>query len=300
LLQAIAASDAPEAGQLILDEYGSWTPAAQKSGIRILVMRPEWTGALLDAISEGKLRGSDLTLDQRQALSSHPVRRVAARARRILSDSGGLPSPDREQVLAELMPLTEQVGDAERGKKIYKEQCAKCHVHSGEGTRIGPDLDRHGRAFESRTADAHHRSQSRRGREFSALYGRDRGRTSPPGTTGLGIKTSLELYDTEGKQQLLLREDVEQIVASSKSLMPDGFEKQITEDGMRDLLEFLTQRGKFLPLPWPRPRRLLAPAECFTTRSHVVSDWCSTTGNRKHFGTCRLSWSILRVSKFPT
>jgi hypothetical protein len=31
--------------------------------------------------------------------------------------------------------------------------------------------------------------------------------------------------------------------------MPDGFEKQVSKTEIRDLLEFLTQRGKFLPLP---------------------------------------------------
>ncbi len=37
-------------------------------------------------------------------------------------------------------------------------------------------------------------------------------------------------------------------MASTKSLMPDGFEKQVSPDDIADLLEFLTQRGKFVPL----------------------------------------------------
>ena len=31
--------------------------------------------------------------------------------------------------------------------------------------------------------------------------------------------------------------------------MPDGFEKQVSRDDLANLLEFLTQRGKYLPLP---------------------------------------------------
>src|SRR5947208_11990141 len=31
--------------------------------------------------------------------------------------------------------------------------------------------------------------------------------------------------------------------------MPDGFEKQLSRKELTDLLEFLTQRGKYLPLP---------------------------------------------------
>jgi hypothetical protein len=62
-------------------------------------------------------------------------------------------------------------------------------------------------------------------------------------------KTAVELFDNEGKKQTLLRADIESIVASPKSLMPEGFEKQIKRQEFIDLLEFLTQRGKYLPLP---------------------------------------------------
>ncbi len=43
------------------------------------------------------------------------------------------------------------------------------------------------------------------------------------------------------------REDIENLQASTKSLMPDGFEKQVKPEEIRDLLEFLTTRGQVLP-----------------------------------------------------
>ena len=36
-----------------------------------------------------------------------------------------------------------------------------------------------------------------------------------------------------------MRENIEEVKASRKSLMPEGFEKQIDKKGMTDLLEFL-------------------------------------------------------------
>jgi hypothetical protein len=62
-------------------------------------------------------------------------------------------------------------------------------------------------------------------------------------------KTAIELFDAEGKKQTILRADIDELVASTKSLMPDGFEKQVSRKDLTDLLEFLTQRGKYLPLP---------------------------------------------------
>src|SRR5207237_3390604 len=82
----------------------------------------------------------ELSLDQRQGLMTHPRRNIATRARRLLARGGGLPDPDRQKVVDELMPLTQQSGDAVAGKQVFKNQCAKCHTHSGEGAKIGPDL----------------------------------------------------------------------------------------------------------------------------------------------------------------
>jgi hypothetical protein len=62
-------------------------------------------------------------------------------------------------------------------------------------------------------------------------------------------RTAIELFDAEGKKQTILRENIEEITTSRKSLMPDGFEKVLSRKELTDLLEFLTQRGKYLPLP---------------------------------------------------
>ncbi len=61
-------------------------------------------------------------------------------------------------------------------------------------------------------------------------------------------KTSIDLLDAEGKKQTILREDIEELAASKKSIMPEGFEKSVPPEGLADLLQFLTQKGKYLPL----------------------------------------------------
>jgi putative heme-binding domain-containing protein len=62
-------------------------------------------------------------------------------------------------------------------------------------------------------------------------------------------RTAVELVDTEGKRHPILREDIDELAGSNKSLMPDGFEKQVGVKDMAHLLEFLTQKGRFVPLP---------------------------------------------------
>jgi hypothetical protein len=62
-------------------------------------------------------------------------------------------------------------------------------------------------------------------------------------------KTAVEILDAEGARHTVLRDDIDDFQASNKSLMPEGFEKQLSETDLANLLEFLTQRGKYLPLP---------------------------------------------------
>jgi putative membrane-bound dehydrogenase-like protein len=248
-LRALQASEAPEAGRLILERLPLLTPATRSACFAVLLSRPEWTRALLDGADKGKVTLADLSLDQKQALTDHPDRAIRRRAQDLLKRGGALPDPDRQKVLEEFLAITKEMGDAAAGKVVFKNQCAKCHVHSGEGTRIGPDLT--GMAVHpkehlltdildpSRSVEANFRAYTlttKSGRVFTGLLASE-------------SKTTIELFDAEGKKQTILRQDVEELAASPKSLMPDGFEKQISRKELTDLLEFLTQRGKYLPLP---------------------------------------------------
>ena len=55
-------------------------------------------------------------------------------------------------------------------------------------------------------------------------------------------KTSIEIIDAEAKKQVIQRENIDELTASTKSLMPEGFEKQFKDNDLVNLLEFLTQK----------------------------------------------------------
>ncbi len=84
-------------------------------------------------------------------------------------------------------------------------------------------------------------------------------------------KTSIDLIDAEGKKQTILRQEIDELAASKKSLKPEGFEKSIPNQGLADLLQFLAQKGKYLPLD------LREVATATTTRG-MLSDSATDTG----------------------
>ena len=214
----------------------------------MLLSRPRSTEAFLDAVDQGTVKLAELSLDQKQALAAHPNAQVRRRARQLLNRGRALPNPDRQKVLAQLLPITKETGDPVAGKVVFTKQCAKCHMHSGEGNRIGPDLT--GMAVHPKTELLTHIIDP-----SSNVEGNFRVYTvvTADGLVLNGLlasesKTAIELFDAEGKKKVVLREDIDELVASPKSLMPEGFEKQVKRQDITDLLEFLTERGKFLPL----------------------------------------------------
>ncbi len=139
-LSSLINSKAARVAPAIIEKLSSLTPDLKESALRVLMARPETTRSLLNAISEGKVAMNDLQLDQRQALRDHPDRQIRDLALKVMETSGGVPSANRVKVLEDWMAVTEQKGDADKGKALYKKHCALCHQHSGEGNNIGPDL----------------------------------------------------------------------------------------------------------------------------------------------------------------
>ncbi len=248
LIAAVSTSDSPEVGSVLVDAMGPMTPSERQAVALALLAKTDWTRTLVGAIETGKAPMSLLTLSQSQALAAHPDRSIADRAKALLARGGGLPDPDREKVILALTPVILKGGDASRGKEIFKKECAKCHMHSGEGGKIGPDLS--GMAAHPKSELIVHildPSRSVEGNFLMYTVSTTDGRVLN-GLLAGETKTSIELLDAEGKKQTILRDDIEEIVSSKKSLMPEGFEKTIPAEGLADLLQFLSAKGKYLPL----------------------------------------------------
>jgi putative heme-binding domain-containing protein len=249
VIEALASSESPAVGPALVKQLPTLSPQARAAALRVLLSRPDSTRAFLDGVEKGTVQLADLALDQKQALADHPDRAIAGRAQKLLAKGGGLPNPDRQKVVDQFLPLTKLKGDPALGKLVFKKHCTTCHVHGGEGNRIGPDLT--GVAVHPKDhllIDILDPSRSVEGnfRVYTVVTGDGRVLN---GLLASETRTSVELIDAEAKKHVLLREDIEQLTVSPKSLMPEGFEKQMSEKDLVNLLEFLTQRGKYLPLP---------------------------------------------------
>ena len=264
MILAIAASTAPNAGEQLASRVPRLSPAARETAISVLLQRPQTTLALLAALREGTIPLGDLKLDQKQALASHPDRAIRTRATELMKSGGGLPSADRQAVLETLLPAAHQKGDPMAGQEIFKKNCAKCHMIRGEGEKIAPDLT--GMAVHPKEELLGHiidpsRSVEGNFRLYTVVTTAGR---IVSGMMAAESRTAIELIDTEAKRHAIPRADIEELLSSTKSVMPDGFEKQMTKDEFANLLEFLTTKGQYVPLPLDKVATAISTKGLFT------------------------------------
>jgi uncharacterized protein len=282
MIDAMGASASPEIGKALVKRLDTLTPAARTAALRVMLGRPDSTRLLLDALDAGRVQLAELTLDQKQALAAHPDKKIAYQAKQILARGGGLPSADRQKVIDEMLPLAKQTGDPKLGKLVFTKHCAVCHMHNGEGNKVGPDLT--GIAVHPKTelvVDIFDPSRSVEGNYRLYTVTRTDG-TVLNGILASESKTAIEVIDAQAKKHVVLREDIDTLVGSAKSLMPEGFEKQLSADDVVNLLEFLSERGKFLPLPLAKAATIVSTRGMFTDKDNgaerlIFSDWSPKT-----------------------
>jgi putative membrane-bound dehydrogenase-like protein len=248
LVHALGMSRSKSLVGKLVERAQSMPPEFLRDSVRIMLSRPESTVELIETIAAGKLTIGDLQLDQRQLLREHPDPKIRERALAVMKSGGGIPNADRQRLVESWLELTEQSGDAVRGKEIYQKHCALCHRHGDLGAQIGPNLT--GMAVHpkaellvnildpNRSVEGNFRTYNIQTSDGNIVTGMMAGET----------RTAIEIVNVQGKREVVLREDIERITGSQKSLMPEGFESQMTREEMRDLLEFLSSKGKYVPL----------------------------------------------------
>jgi putative heme-binding domain-containing protein len=289
ILEAISQSRSPQAGTALAQSLPKLRPRERSRALRLMLGRSEWAPALVDALEHDKARISELALDQKQALQTHPDKNIAARAKVLLEKGGGLPDADRQKVLDRLIPLLKEGGDSIRGKVVFQEQCSKCHRYGTTGGQVGPDLT--GTAAVPRTELLTHiidPSRSVEGNFVQYTVATKDGRVIN-GLLSSETKTSVELIDAEAKRQVVLREDIDEMAVSKKSLMPEGFEKQVSTDDIKNLLAFLTQPVKFIPLDMRKAATVVSTKGMFFDEDSEIErlifpDWAPKTVDGVPFG----------------
>ena len=240
-LQAAAATalgrlDDPQAIATLLDRWNSYTPALRSCVLDLAMRRTDWLEQLLNRLARQEIPPGGIDASRRQALLEHPSEAVRKAAAKVFA---GPADSDRKRVVREYLSAVSRDGDRTLGKAAFAKRCAACHRLEGVGHVVGPDLA----AVTNKSPEFLLTSILNPNQVVDGRYQQYRA-IGDDGRSYLGLlaaetAVSVTLKEQEGKEHVLLRNELEELAATGKSLMPEGLEKDVTPAEMSDLLAYL-------------------------------------------------------------
>ncbi|HUG90966.1 MAG TPA: PVC-type heme-binding CxxCH protein [Planctomycetaceae bacterium] len=235
-VRALDGRTEPAVSDVLLDGWRSYSPQLRRDVVDALVSRAERVAALLDAVAAGAIQPGEIERDKKELLANHRNTSIRDRARAVFA--AGV-SADRAQAVAAYQSVLDRHGDLERGRDVYAKRCAQCHKVGETGHQVGPDLA----------------STSNKSPADLLIAILDPNREAQPNYTAYSVATlegkllngiivaetatSLTLRRAEGKEDTVLRSEIDELSSTGKSLMPDGLEQDISPEQMADLLAFV-------------------------------------------------------------
>ena len=246
----LALSADPAVADRLLAEWPNLDESARPPVLNVLLSRPAWTMKLLDGISAGKLRRSDLGVAQARQIRDL---QDAALTRKLGEVWGVLQDPDettKRVTLAKwkqkLTPGVLQSADPAAGQKLFGLTCAGCHQLYGAGADLGPELTGAGRQnldyllgnilFPSEVVAADYRPTTLNLKDGRVLTGIVRSRTAQALVLAM-----------IGETATISRGDIAAEQVSALSLMPEGLLDGLTDQQAADLMRFLMSQAPPAP-----------------------------------------------------
>jgi putative heme-binding domain-containing protein len=201
--------------------------------------------ALAKALAKAPAAGALTVAEVDRALKEYPatVREGVAPLREKLASRQKGQAAYLARLTAELDRLK---GDPDAGKEIFlspKHGCYACHRAVGRGGNVGPDLSQVGRfrtraellesvVFPNLTIAPQyvtHQVTTKDGRAWTGLILRE-------------TADAIFLRTTDLAEVRVARKEIDEVHPSAVSLMPEGLERTMTRQELRDLLEFLCRQ----------------------------------------------------------
>jgi putative membrane-bound dehydrogenase-like protein len=235
-VQLFGSGDGPEVVELLLRNLQKSSPRMQSAILDVICSRRDRLPLLLDGIEKKTVDAADLPSLRRTQLLENPDASIRRRAEKAIA---ARISDDRKQVLEKYRAALSLPCDIDKGRAVFEKQCLKCHQLNGQGSVVGPDLAAvQNRPNESLLVDIFDPSAVIVA-GFKAYTVSTKNGKIYTGVLATETATSITLRRDQGAEDILLRKDIEEMQASSKSLMPDGIEKEISLQDMADLMGYL-------------------------------------------------------------
>jgi len=218
------------------------TPEIRAAALSALTANRAGSQWLLDAHAKNLLP-KEIIADAGRLLRNSPYADLANRAKLAFPAPGKL----NPKNLPAIAVLAKRAGDPVRGKAVWNAsatgaaQCAKCHMVSGVGGQVGPDLSMIGKKASRENLYDSILTPSKAIADQYIQHSITT--TAEVNITGLLVAEtpeSITLRDANGKDTTIAKKDIEgPIRKSNVSIMPEDIVAGLTEDELVDLVAYL-------------------------------------------------------------
>lgn len=248
--RGLAAYDDPGASRTIISYYENLEPADRPDVIGVLVSRPAYADALLDAVAAGKIKRADMSAFHARQVASLGDANLRTKLAKVWGDIRTA-GKDKEQLITKyktlLTPERLKKADAAKGRELFNMACALCHKLYGEGATIGPDLTGSGRSNLDYLLENILDPAAIMAADFKmAVVTLKDGRVLNGVVSAQTDRTVTLQSLTESTT--LERKDIAEFKTSDTSLMPEGLLESLDDSQTADLISYLMSAEQ-VPLP---------------------------------------------------
>ncbi len=240
-------ADVPE---LVLSRYEKLKEPEKREAVHMLVSRPAYVEALLDALASGVVPRSDVSVFAARQILGLGKEQLNKRLKELWGEvrlTAGNKKPLFDKYRKLLTPNNLKRVNLSNGRLLYNRTCAACHKLYGEGGQIGPDITGSDRATLDYVLENVLDPNAAIAKDYLLNVV-----TTKDGRTVNGI-VAVENNDSLTVQSLterivLSKEDLATRQTLPVSMMPEGIFQALKDEEVRDLVGYLSSKRQ-VPLP---------------------------------------------------
>ena len=239
-LTALQAFDDLRVGQSVVKSLQGIPADARLVAETLLGSRPVWAIELLEAVDRGDLKSDDVSETALRKILMHDDSRITELVTKHWGSVEGATTEEMRAEVERLMTVVEAAsGNPKKGKLLYMENCGKCHTLFDEGGKVGPDLTSFKRDNLERVMInvVNPSLEIREGFENYLIVTTD-GRVVN-GFLADKDNQVVVLRGVDGQNLIFRRDEIEDMRAIKRSVMPEGTVKKLTDQQIRDLFAYL-------------------------------------------------------------
>lgn len=239
-IEKLASLRQPQLAGVFIDRWDGLSTGIRDLCVSKMMTMGPWQEELVGALEAGRITVNDLSLSDRQQLRLTGSRSLQVRVDRILGSGGSLAK--RQLVENYLVGMRGEV-DRASGAELFAKHCAACHVATDGEAAVGASLSNltniSSRFLVESILDPN-RAVEPKYQSYTVLTadGRTLAGVLEDESTG-----AILLGQADGKRVAVSRNEIVQLKNSGLSLMPEGFEQQLSVEQMRDLVGFIANGG---------------------------------------------------------